>query len=71
MGYITWLPQLPNKDKPIVKCQARYIYHQGLIFNDTVIIAHSAGVPLALSVIESLINQELNRRFLWQGLLNH
>ena len=69
MGYITWLPQLPNKDKPIVKCQARYIHHQGLIFNDTVIIAHSAGVPLALSVIESLINTRIKQAILVAGFI--
>ena len=69
VGYIVWLPQLPNKDKPTVKEQVRYIHSQGLIFSDTVIIAHSAGVPLTLSIIESLNDRKIKQAILVAGFV--
>src|SRR3989338_3852585 len=50
-----WLPQLPDKDKPTLEKQVPFVRKSDFVFSDkTAIIAHSAGVPLALSVIESL-----------------
>lgn len=70
MGYDSvWVPQLPDKDKPTVKKQVGYICDQGLIFSGTVIIAHSAGVPLALSVIESLNNRKIKQAILVAGFI--
>ena len=53
LGFRTvWLPQLPSKDKPTIKKQVPFIFENAFFSRDTTIIAHSAGVPLALSVIE-------------------
>lgn len=49
-----WLPQLPDKDKPTLKKQVPFVYQNGDFSGEITIIAHSAGVPLALSVIEGL-----------------
>ena len=53
-GYKVWLPQLPNSDIPKLEFQLPFILQGGEYSNETVMIAHSAGVPLALSVLESL-----------------
>lgn len=53
-GYKVWLPQLPGKDKPTVKKQLPFVLERGEFSEGAIIIAHSAGVPLALSIIERL-----------------
>ncbi len=53
-GYVVWAPQLPRPDAPDLKFQLPFVL-KGHHFNeDTVIVAHSAGCPLALSVLENL-----------------
>ena len=69
MGYDgVWLPQLPDRNKPTVEKQLGYVLNQGLIFRETIIIAHSAGVPLALSVIESL-NKRIKQAIFVAGFI--
>lgn len=54
MFHQAWLPQLPDKDKPTVEKQVSFVLKNGVFSDETVIIAHSAGVPLGLAIIESL-----------------
>lgn len=52
-GYDVWVPQLPDTDKPNLKKQLPFILKGG--FNpETILIGHSAGCPLILSILESL-----------------
>ena len=64
-----WLPQLPDKDKPTLEKQVPFVCKSDFIFSDkTVIIAHSAGAPLALSVIESL-NRKIKQAIFVAGFI--
>ena len=48
-----WIPLLPNADHPDLKNWLP-VAQEGSYTKDTVVIGHSAGCPLALSVIEKL-----------------
>lgn len=53
-GYNVWLPQLPKPEAPDLKIQLPFVMG-GVKFNqETILIGHSAGCPLLLSVLENL-----------------
>lgn len=52
--YQVWLPQLPNNDDPDLKLTLPFVLKNGKFNKNTVIIAHSAGCPLALAVLQNL-----------------
>lgn len=54
-GYTVWAPALPDTDKPELK-KWLPVALKGNFNKDTVIVAHSAGCPLALAVVEQLKN---------------
>lgn len=51
-GYEVWLPQLPNADFPNRKDWIPYIIENGKINEETVIVGHSAGAQIILSLLE-------------------
>jgi hypothetical protein len=53
-GYEVWLPQLPDDDDPDIKKTLPFVLKNGKFKNETVIIAHSAGCPLTLSILENI-----------------
>lgn len=53
-GYKVWLPQLPGIDNPQLKEILPFVLKNGKFTKETVIIAHSAGCPLTLSVLENI-----------------
>jgi len=53
-GYRVWLPQLPSNDNPDIKKMLPFVLENGKFNKDTVIIAHSAGCPLALAVFQNI-----------------
>lgn len=53
IGYSVWVPQLPNPNKPNLKEQLPFILG-GEFNSETILIGHSAGCPLILSVLENL-----------------
>ena len=53
-GYEVWLPELPGNDKPDINKTLPFILKGGRFTAETIIIAHSAGCPLALSVLENI-----------------
>lgn len=55
-GYEVWLPQLPEykPDTPELSVQLPYVLKNGVFSEDTVIVGHSAGCPLTLSVLENI-----------------
>lgn len=53
-GYTVWLPQLPNTDKADLKEWLPFVLKNGKFDRDTVLIGHSAGNPLILSLLEKI-----------------
>ncbi len=49
-----WTPQLPQPDKPTLSLQLPFVLNNGEFNEKTVLIGHSSGAALALSVIEAL-----------------
>jgi len=52
-GYEVWLPELPNAKKPNLKDWLTFVLKNGKITEETVIIGHSAGAQLILSILEN------------------
>lgn len=64
-GYNVWVPQLPNADKPNLKEQLLFILG-GEFNSETILIGHSAGCPLILSILEN-INVRISKAILVAG----
>jgi len=54
-GYTTSVPQLPNADNPDLKVWLPFILDNFKINAETVIIGHSSGCPLILSILENTV----------------
>ncbi len=52
-GFEVWLPQLPNAKKPNLKDWITFVLENGKFSNETVLIGHSAGAQLILSILEN------------------
>lgn len=53
-GYEVWSPQLPNPEKPNLKDQLPFVLKNGKFTEETIIIGHSSGCPLILSILENI-----------------
>jgi hypothetical protein len=53
-GYEVWLPQLPNDDRPNLQEWLPFVMQNGTFSSETILIGHSAGSQLILSVLENL-----------------
>jgi hypothetical protein len=53
-GYQVWVPQLPNADTPKLEEWLPFALKGGTYGTETVIVGHSAGCPLSLSVLENI-----------------
>lgn len=53
-GYSVWVPQLPNPEKPNRADWVPFILENGTINEETVIVGHSAGAQIILSVLEAI-----------------
>jgi hypothetical protein len=53
-GYAVWLPQLPGIDNPQLKEVLQFVLKRGKFSEETLLIGHSAGCPLILSVLENI-----------------
>ena len=53
-GYNVWLPDLPDTDQPDLEKWFAFILHNGKFDNNTMLIGHSSGVPLILSILENI-----------------
>ena len=65
-GYEVWLPNLPNAEKPNVKDWLSYILENGKINEETVLIGHSAGAQIILTILENL-NIKIRQAILVSG----
>jgi hypothetical protein len=52
-GYEVWLPALPNAEYRNLKDWLPFILKNGRLTDETIIIGHSAGAQIILSVLES------------------
>ena len=66
LGYEVWSPQLPKSDVPDLKVQLPYVLENGRYDEETVLVGHSAGCPLILSVLQN-INIRIFRAVLVAG----
>ncbi len=62
-GYSVWIPALPNTDTPDLKKWLPFVLKQGEFTKDTILIGHSAGTPLILSILEN-INTTIHKAIL-------
>lgn len=53
-GFEVWLPQLPNAETPNLKDQLTFVLENGELNEDTVLIGHSSGAQLILSILEKI-----------------
>jgi hypothetical protein len=53
-GYDVWLPQLPNAEKPNLADWLPFVLKGGMFTKDTILIGHSAGSQLILSILEQI-----------------
>ncbi|MFA5925629.1 MAG: alpha/beta fold hydrolase [Parcubacteria group bacterium] len=53
-GYEVWIPSLPNADNPNLKDWLPFILENGKFSADTIIIGHSAGAQIILSLLEKI-----------------
>ena len=65
-GYEVWLQQLPDNDDPQLEKNLPFVLDNGKFTEETIIISHSAGCPLTLSVLENL-NVQIKQAILVAG----
>lgn len=65
-GYSVWLPELPNAEKPLLEEQRDFVLKNAEFSPETIMVSHSAGGPLALSVLER-INVQIRKAILVAG----
>lgn len=53
-GYAVWLPELPNAEYPNVKEWLPFILENGKFSEETVLVGHSAGAQVILSILENI-----------------
>jgi len=66
LGYEVWVPALPDADKPDLKKWLPFVLKKGKFNKDTILIGHSAGSPLILSILEN-INVTIHKAILVAG----
>ena len=64
--YTVWAPQFPNPEAPNLKTHLPFVLKNGNFNNKTVLIGHSSGCPLILSVLEK-INVKIDKAILVAG----
>ena len=65
-GYEVWVPSLPNPDKPSLGIQLPFVLKNGKFNGETILIGHSAGATLILSILEN-IKVRVNKAILVAG----
>jgi predicted alpha/beta hydrolase family esterase len=53
-SYEVWAPQLPSTDDSDLSTQLPFVLKNGIFTEATIMIGHSAGCPLILSVLEKI-----------------
>lgn len=66
LGYSVWVPALPDTDMPDLNKWLPFVLKGGKFNKDTILIGHSAGSPLILSLLEN-INFTIHKAVLVAG----
>ena len=66
--YKVWLPQLPENESPDLTKTLPFVLENGKFDSETVMVGHSAGSPLILSVLEK-IGEKIKKAVLVAGLV--
>ncbi|GEM_PF-419711 len=53
-GYDVWVPHLPGSHHPTLKKWLPFVLQNGFFSDETIVIGHSAGAPLILSILEAI-----------------
>jgi hypothetical protein len=53
-GYDVWSPQMPNSEEPNLQDWLPFVLNNGKITEDTILIGHSKGAGLILSILENI-----------------
>lgn len=53
-GYDVWAPHLPDSNRPTLKKWLPFVLQNGFFSDETMVIGHSAGAPLILSILEAI-----------------
>lgn len=53
-GFEVWVPQLPDAENPRLDTWLPFVLKNGTYTSETIIVSHSAGCPLTLSVLENI-----------------
>ncbi len=53
-GYRVWAPQMPSADTAALSTQLPFVLKRGTFTRDTVLVGHSTGAALILSVLERI-----------------
>jgi predicted alpha/beta hydrolase family esterase len=53
-GYSVWCPQLPRPEAPDLKLQLPFVLDNADFNSETILIGHSSGCPLILSILEHI-----------------
>ncbi len=67
-GWSVWVPQLPQADLPDLKRQLPFVLKNGFFTDETVIVGHSSGGTLILSILNK-INIKIKRAILVAGFM--
>ncbi len=65
-GYNVWVPRLPDADHPDLKKWLPKVLGGGIFNRNTILIGHSAGCPLILSILEN-ISTKIHKAILVAG----
>lgn len=65
-GYDVWAPQLPDDKNPQINVWVPFVLSNGKFSEETVIIGHSAGAAVILSILEEL-NTRVHQTILVSG----
>lgn len=68
-GYNVWIPSLPNPNEADLNDWLPHVLENGTIDEETILIGHSAGSPLILSILEN-INVKVKQAILVAGFLD-
>ena len=65
-GYDVWIPRLPNAEKPNLNDWLTYVLDKGKFTKETILVGHSAGSQLILSILEN-VNVKIKQAVLVSG----
>jgi len=68
LGYQVWIPQLPDADNPDLSKWLPAVLKGDKFSEETVLIGHSSGCPLILSMLEK-IDTQINKAILVAGFV--